>query len=223
MAVVIDPLKPAINTLTIPDFKKENTALLVVDMQYFDASPDFGLVVDCRNKGIDVSYYVDRLALITANIKKLIDVCREKGVEVIYCTIESQTNSGRDRSNIHKFAGFHVDPGSKGGAIIEEIAPLPGELLLRKTCSGVFNGTNIDQLLHNMNIENLMVTGVVTNQCVDTAIRDAADRGYNVTMVEDGCGAVHPTLHEATIEILGGVYCRLACTYEAIENVKRSY
>lgn len=220
MACVIDPLKAICGPLTIPPFKKEDTALLVVDMQYYDAAPDYGLVENCRKAGVDVSYYVDRLKLITKNIADLIAVCRENGVEVIYCTIESQTNSGRDRSYIHKCAGFHAAPGSKDGAIIEELAPLPGEILLRKTCSGVFNGTNIDQLLHNMGIRNLITVGVVTNQCVDTAVRDAADRGYSVTLLEDGCAAFHPTLHEATIEILRDLYCRMSDTASAIENIK---
>lgn len=220
MSVVIDPLKAVVEDLVIPPFKKEDTALLVVDMQYYDACPTYGLVENCRKAGVDVSYYVERLELITKNIAEMIDVCRKRGVEVIYCTIESLTNSGRDRSYMHKSCGFHAAPGSKDGAIIEELAPAPGEILLRKTCSGVFNGTNIDQLLHNMGIRNLITVGVVTNQCVDTAVRDAADRGYSVTLLEDGCAAFHPTLHEATLGILGGVYCRICNTQDAIANIE---
>ncbi len=222
MSIVIDPLKAIVEPLTIPAYSKEDTAVLVVDMQYYDASPTYGLVESCRTAGVDVSYYVERLELITKNIKSLIDCSRANGVEVIYCTIESLTNSGRDRSYMHKSCGFHAPPNSKDGAIIEEIKPQEGEILLRKTCSGVFNGTNIDQILHNMQIRNLIVVGVVTNQCVDTAVRDAADRGYNVTLLDDACAAFHPTLHEATLEILGGVYCRVSTTDVATKNIESS-
>lgn len=219
MAILIDPLKQILEKLTIPDFKKEDTALLVVDMQYYDAYPDYGLVKICKEAGIDVTYYEDRLRLITGNIKKLLGACREKGLNVIYCTIESLTPDGRDRSTMHKATGLNAQPGSKDAAIIEEIKPQEGEILLRKTCSGVFNGTNIDQILHNMHIDNLIVVGVVTNQCVDTAVRDAADRGYVVTLVEDACAAFHPSLHEGTLDILGDVYCRVCATEEAITNI----
>lgn len=222
MGCVIDPLKVIMDELTIPAYKKDDTAVLVVDMQYYDAAPDYGLVENARKAGVDVTYYCDRLALITKNIKRLIDCARAKEVPVIYCTIESLTPSGIDRSYMHKAAGLNAQPGSKDGKILEEIAPLEGEILLKKTCSGVFNGTNIDQILHNIGIRNLIVTGVVTNQCVDTAVRDAADRGYSVTLLEDGCAAFHPTLHEATIEILDGIYARISDTDAAIANIAAS-
>ncbi len=220
MAVVFDPLKAATTPLTIPPFKKEDTAFLIVDMQNLDANPNYGLVESCRQLGVDVSYYCERLELITKNIAKLADVCREKGLQVIYCTIESLTPGGRDRSYEHKAVGHNVEPDSFGGAIIDELTPKTGDILLKKTCSGVFNGTNIDQLLRNLEVRNLIVTGVVTNQCVDTAVRDAADRGYSVTLLEDGCAAFHPTLHEAEMVILDGIYARISDTAATIANIR---
>ncbi len=222
MAVVIDPLKVATTPLSIAPYKREDTALLIVDMQNYDANPNYGLVESCRKLGVDVAYYCERLDLITKNIKELAQVCRDKGLQVIYCTIESLTPGGRDRSYEHKAVGNNADPNSKDGAIIDELTPQTGDILLKKTCSGVFNGTNIDQLLRNMDIRNLIVTGVFTNQCVDTAVRDAADRGYAVTLLDDGCAAFHPTLHEAELIILDGIYARISNTADAIKNIREN-
>ncbi len=219
---VTDPLKKLLAPLNEVELVSNKTALLVVDMQYLDAHPDFGLVQTAREQGIDTSYYEERLKLITGNIQTLLKAAREKGLEVLYCTIESLTKDGRDRSLEHKNANLHAEKGSKGGEIIEEIKPLEDEIVLRKTCSGVFNGTNIDQLLRNLKIENLIVVGVVTNQCVDTAVRDAADRGYEVVLVEDSTAAFHESLHQASIEILSGVYCRVNSTEEVIQNINRN-
>jgi nicotinamidase-related amidase len=219
---VTDPLKKILAPLNEVQLTKDNSAILVVDMQYLDAHPDYGLVQTARNEGIDTSYYENRLQLITKNIQALLADCRENGLEVIYCTIESLTKNGRDRSLEHKNANLHAEPGSKDGAIIEEIKPQDDEIVLRKTSSGVFNGTNIDQILRNMKIENLMVVGVVTNQCVDTAVRDAADKGYEVVMAEDACAAFDESLHQASVEILSGVYCRVQSTEEVLKNIERN-
>ena len=219
---VVDPLKPILAPLEDVNLESDKSALLVVDMQYLDAHPDYGLVQTAKKNGIDTSYYEERLQLITANIKDLLNTSRENHIEVIYCTIESLTQDGRDRSLEHKKANLHAAPHSKDGSVIEELSPLPDEMVLKKTCSGVFNGTAIDQILRNLKIENLIVTGVVTNQCVDTAVRDAADRGYSVVLVEDGCAAFHESLHQASIEILQGVYCRVKSTEEVLANILES-
>jgi nicotinamidase-related amidase len=110
------------------------------------------------------------------NIARLIERCRNEGYEIIYTKIKALTKDGRDKSKIHKDL-LDYSKGTKDTEIIEELKPLDDEIVLTKTCSGVFNGTNINQLLINLGIQNLIITGVVTNQCVDTAVRDAADRG----------------------------------------------
>ncbi len=73
--------------------------------------------------------------------------------------------------------------------------PLENEIVLPKTASGVFNATAIDKILRNLGIENLVITGVVTDNYVENAVRDACDRGFAVILVEDGCAAVTEELH----------------------------
>ena len=79
----------------------------------------------------------------------------------------------------------HVAVGSFEHEIVDELAPLPGELVLDKNASSPFNGTGIDQLLRNLGVETLVLVGVATDMCVETTGRDAADRGYNVIVAED--------------------------------------
>ncbi len=218
---VVDPLKSILAPTGEVSLTKDDTALLIIDMQYLDAHPDYGLVLTAKKEGIDTSYYEERLKLIIKNIEELLHMSREKGVEVIHVTIESLTRSGRDRNDIHKWTDLHAPPGSKLAAIIEELEPIEEEMVFKKTCSGVFNGTNIDQVLRNIGIKNLIVVGVVTNQCVSTAVRGAADRGYFVTLVEDACAAFSESLHQASVEILGGEYCYVNSTSEVLNKINK--
>jgi nicotinamidase-related amidase len=84
-------------------------------------------------------------------------------------------------------------------------------MLLPKTSSGVFNSTNIEYLLRNLGITHLVVAGIMTDQCVDMTVRDAADRGFMVTCVADACGAATPERHANALQAFGG-YCWLADT-----------
>ena len=93
----------------------------------------------------------------------------------------------------------------------DEIAPGADDIVIPKTSSGVFNSTNIDYVLRNLGIHYLVISGVVTDQCVDMAVRDAADRGYLVTLVHDACATYTPERHEAALKAFGG-YCWIADT-----------
>lgn len=223
--IVVDPLKKAWGQMSEAqpiELKKEKTALLVVDMQYYDAHKDYGLVKEARENGVDTSYYEQRLELITSNIQKLLASCRNHNMEVIYAKIESLKMDGRDRSLCHKYGKCHVLPNSKEGEILEEIKPENDEIVLSKTSSGVFSGTNIDQILRNLGIENLIVVGVCTTKCVDTAVRNAADIGYEVVLVEDATADFHPSLQQSSLEILGSCYCRIHTTEEVLNNISRN-
>ncbi|NBY25792.1 MAG: cysteine hydrolase [Betaproteobacteria bacterium] len=97
------------------------------------------------------------------------------------------------------FNEFQNFVGSREHEILDELKPLPGEHVLRKTTIGAFASTNIDSLLRALGCEQLYLTGVSTNMCVETTAREAADRGYGVTLVEDACGTTHEDLHQVTM------------------------
>ena len=71
--------------------------------------------------------------------------------------------------------------------MLDEIAPADDEMIFRKTSSSVFISTNIDYVLRNLGMRSLIVTGIMTDQCVESAVRDACDLGYLVTLVTDAC------------------------------------
>ena len=129
----------------------------------------------------------------------------------MHTIIRSLTADGRDRSLDHKLTPIHIAPDDPAGDPVAELAPHRDEILLPKTSSGVFNSTNVDYLLRNLGTRTLIVAGLMTDQCVDMAVRDAADRGYLVTCVADACLAGTPERHATALSAFGG-YCRQADT-----------
>jgi ureidoacrylate peracid hydrolase len=125
----------------------------------------------------------------------------------MYTTIESLTKDGRDRSLDYKITGFNVPKGSWDGRVIDALAPGDDEIVLPKSSSSVFVSTNIDYLLRCMGKQQLIVSGVLTDQCVESAIRDACDLGYLVTQVTDACATFGTERQQASLRAIRG-YCR---------------
>jgi nicotinamidase-related amidase len=152
------------------------------------------------------------------NIRRLLDAFRGAELEVIYTVMENLTADGRDRSLDYKLSGIDIAKGSWEAKVIDELAPARDEIVLPKTSSSVFNSTNLDYLLRNIGIEDVFVVGFLTDQCVDHAVKDGADRGYYMTCVHDACAAETEVLHEAAISCFKG-YCRLLSTAETLALV----
>ena len=113
--------------------------------------------------------------------------------------------------------------GSREHDILDELKPLPGEHVLRKTTIGAFASTNIDSLLRALGCEQLYLTGVSTNMCVETTAREAADRGYGVTLVEDACGTTHEDLHHNTMRNFQRLFGRVRSTAESLAELGASH
>ena len=207
----------------LPEFKLERSkmALLIIDMQYLDAHPDFGIGRRAKeNKTFHkFVYYFDAVREIIPRIQAMQKVSRERGIEVIFVRIASYVKDCRDVSLAHKRLNLLAPAGSKEAQVLEELAPLENEIVLNKGCSGVFNGTAIDQILRNMGIETLIVCGVVTDGCVETAVRDASDRGYNVILLSDACATSSPEDHAHALRILNNSSCKLKTTQEMINLI----
>ena len=154
------------------------------------------------------------------NVARLQAAFRARHLEVIHTRIQSLTRDGRDRSPGHKRLGLHAPPGSKEAEFIESVAPLDDEIVINKTASGVFNSTNIEYVLRNLDIDGLFVVGVYSNECVSTAIRDACDRGFYVTLISDACTTVTPELQQATMTTMKDRYARVFTTAEAIDELR---
>lgn len=227
----VDPLKESYRESIIehPDrpkaIKKKNIALLCIDMQYLDAKEGFGVFSDITSSGVPKEaqeYYFKSLEkVVLPNVKKLQECFRNLDLEVIHIRIQSLTNDGRDRSNGHKNLNLLAPPNSKEAEFLEEVAPEGDEIIINKTSSGVFVSSNIYYVLKNLNIDSLWVTGVYTEECVSTTVRDASDLGFLVTLIEDGCTSVTPERHDFTIATLRDRYTRILKTDDAIAEIEQ--
>jgi nicotinamidase-related amidase len=227
----IDPLKEAYresithSPAVTRSLELHKTALLCIDMQYLDAAPGFGVFADADASGVPheaQEYYFNRLdEIVLPNVRRLQDAFRERELEVIHTRIQSLTIDGRDRSPGHKRLNLHAAPESKEAEFLEQIAPIENEIVINKTASGVFTSTNIQYILRNMEITGLFVVGVYSNECVSTAIRDACDLGFYVTLISDGCATVTPELQQATITTMKDRYARVLTTDEAIAEIRK--
>jgi nicotinamidase-related amidase len=227
----IDPLKEAYresithSPAVTRSLQLHKTALLCIDMQYLDAAPGFGVFADADASGVPheaQEYYFNRLdEIVLPNVRRLQDAFRERELEVIHTRIQSLTIDGRDRSPGHKRLNLHAAPESKEAEFLEQIAPIENEIVINKTASGVFTSTNIQYILRNMEITGLFVVGVYSNECVSTAIRDACDLGFYVTLISDGCATVTPELQQATITTMKDRYARVLTTDEAIAEIRK--
>lgn len=144
-------------------------------------------------------------------MQRLQKAAREAGLEVLYTTIESLTLDGRDRSLDYKISGFNVPKGSWDGKVLDAIAPQGDEIVLPKSSSSVFVSTHIDYILRNLGVQQLIISGVLTDQCVESAIRDACDLGYLVTQVTDACATFGEARQAASLSAIRG-YCRQVTT-----------
>jgi nicotinamidase-related amidase len=227
----IDPLKDSYresiteSPAVIESLAKHHTALLVIDIQYLDAAPGHGVFADLVTSTVPLEaqqYYFHRLkTTVLPNVRRLQDSFRGHGLEVIHTRIQSHTKDGRDRSPGHKRLGLHAAPGSKEAEFLPEVAPVGDEIIINKTASGVFNATNLEYILRNLGVTGLYITGVYTNECVSTAVRDACDLGFYVTLVDDACATVTEELQNATIRTIKDRYARVLTTDEAVKEIRQ--
>jgi nicotinamidase-related amidase len=99
--------------------------------------------------------------------------------------------------------------GEEGHGIIDELAPTPGEIVLDKPGKGAFYATDLELMLRNRAITSLVVTGVTTEVCVHTTVREANDRGFECLVLEDCCGSYFPEFHEVGLRMIaaqGGIF-----------------
>jgi len=192
----------------------DNTALLIIDLQKGEYNPEL-----IKEKPQD-NYMWDRIKnVVLPNGKKIIEKCRRNKIEVIYTVIESYTQDGRDRGIDYKISGTFCPKNSKGAEVIDEIKPLENEIIIPKTSSSVFNSTNIEYVLRNLSIQYLMIFGIVTDQCVETAVRDGCDKGFLITLIEDACSTHTQERHDNSLKGVKG-YCRIRKTKDILEEIK---
>lgn len=221
MSRAVSPRNPYIGwrqRLPEPELLRNDTALVVIDMQYGCASADHGIHKQRREQGFldGLDYIAERIDFIVPNIARLQQAFRERGMEVVFARICAMTKDGRDRSKAHKDLKNHSPDGSREAMILDELAPVGDELVFDKTGGSVFNSTTIHYVLGNMGIRKLVFVGMMTGGCVESSLRDAKDLGYDVIMVADGTGTWTAAMQENSEQVVDEVFGKVKDTGEVI-------
>ena len=201
----------------------KSTALLIVDMQpVFVRRPQIENPTEFDKKEAIrwEPFYRQVEDVVIPNNQRLLAGFREKGLPVFFARIISQKKDGSDRSLDQKGTGYnalHLLENDPAGQVIEELAPLEDEVVIRKTTDSALTGSNLRLMLHNMGIDTVVVTGVLTDQCVSGTVRSLADESYKVWLIEDGCMAATHEIQEHELTVLNNIYCHVINTDECLE------
>ena len=214
----------------LPSFPLDpaKTALLIVDFQYYDSHPDYGLGPVLRARYPRLADYFFPLAeTALRNTKLLLKSFREHRRRVIYLTNGPELPDGADyflprraadQELQAKSGNITVFPrGTFEHSIRAEVAPQRGELVINKVSTSAFNSTGFDQILRRLGVANLIITGVTTEACVDSTARDAADRSYCCVLVEDGCAAWDKASQEGTLRTFARCFGMVKTTAEVMD------
>lgn len=212
-----------------PEIKLDpkKTALLIVDMQNEFILRDFGEALEFKAMGEWERWipFHDRLDdIVIPNTQKLLKFFRDNKLTVTFGRIACLREDGEDRSPVQKSEGWNnmlMPVNSFSAQMIDELAPLENEIVVNKTTDSVTTGTNYLMLLRFMGIETVVVTGIVTDQCVASTVRGLADDGLQVICVEDCCAAGSMEHHNAELTIMNKIYCEVMSSDEVIDLIKK--
>jgi ureidoacrylate peracid hydrolase len=205
------------------EIEPAHTALLFVDVQKYNCTWEGGEYAHLEAAEKERTYGRFFRTLEDSGLPNMVALqraCRRAGIEVTYTVIESLTAAGRDRSLDYKITGFNVPKGSPDAHMVDELAPVADEIVFPKTSSSVFISTNIDYVLRNLGTRYLIIAGCLTDQCVDSAVRDACDLGYLVTVPTDACVTLTEERQTSSLRNNRG-YCRQRTTREVLDEIAR--
>lgn len=193
--------------------KKEETALLVIDIQNTYLQPSDDPIERQR-----WAAFLDRMnSLVIPHAADLIDLFRNNDMDVVFARIACLKENGKDRSLSQKKPGWNyllLPKDSHDSKIVPELAPQKDEIVVCKTTDSALTGTNLRLILRNMNIKNVVIVGIFTDQCISSSVRSLADESFNVVVVEDCCAAGSDDLHYKELEILNMIYCHVVSSEE---------
>jgi nicotinamidase-related amidase len=189
------------------------TVLLCIDVQNYGLAPK----PTAEEQARWVPFYDRMHETVIPNLRALQQTFRDHNIDVVHARIACLLDDGRDRSLSQKMPGWNnllMPTKTEESQIIDELAPVDGEIVVTKTTDSALTGTNLRLVLSNMGIRNVVVTGIYTDQCVSSTVRSLADESFNVVLVEDCCAAGTDDLHRRELEIINMIYCHVLSSAE---------
>ena len=192
----------------------ERTALLVIDMQR-----DF---LDPRGYAAKAGLDTAPLQAAIAPVRKLLDAARAAGLMIVHTReghvadlsdcppykLARSRNAGAEIGSPGPLGRLLVR-GEPGHDFIDELQPEAGEIVIDKPGYSAFAHTDLDHRLRVRDIETLLLSGITTEVCVSSTLRDAVDRGYRCITIGDACASAFPDLHDAALRMIaveGGIF-----------------
>lgn len=174
-------------------------ALLVIDMQNGWCHPEGAMTRAGANMSAQQA--------VVPNVRRLIEACRALGMPILFSIQEhlpEDVTQQRRRIASH-LAKRNILPAPRGTWDAELVAPIrdvsrPGDYIIVKHRMSMFYSTTLESVLHMLGATHLVVSGVSTNVCVESTVRDAYFRDYDITVVEDCVAGTFPALNQATLE-----------------------
>lgn len=211
-----------------------SSALVLVDLQYGSAGPDHGYAKVYRAIGYGdvLEGYLQRIRdVVVPGVRRLQDAFRAAGAPVVFLTVGTIVGDVSDMPPRFRRGAQHwiergleppyARPGTREIQVLDEIAPRPGEPVITKTSASGFTGSALEAVLRNRGVREIAFCGVATTYCVESTLRDAADRGYDVVLVEDGCADVTPEIHERGLRSCGA-FGRVARADDVVAELRAS-
>ncbi len=159
------------------------------------------IVIDMLNDFVGGKLGFERAKAIVPNIKRLLDFAHERGIQVIYIC-DAHTPEDHEL----KLWGEHAMAGSEGAQVVPELKPTKNDSILEKSTYDIFFNTDMDEMLRGMGVNRLVLTGVVTEICVQNSAGGGFLRGYEVTVLEDCVASPDESLQHASLEYMKRVY-----------------
>jgi len=211
-----------------PDFDIEpnKTALVLIDIQKI-ASPE-PFVKAAIKKGLPekdvkeaVMDYEKRFWAAVENSSRILKACRAKGIHIVHVHLEAPTRNPLHTAKVNRKIGLIVPPASEECESLDQVKPLPDELIINKTNGGAFSGTNLDFVLRNMDVQSLIMVGFLTDECVAATAYHASDLGYDVLLARDACATHRNEAHEALIWSLDDMCLKVHTTDEVLKKLEK--
>ncbi|MFN0055319.1 MAG: cysteine hydrolase family protein [Planctomycetales bacterium] len=219
-----------------PEFDVDwgRAALVLVDLQNYGCNPQVGVPRMLLDQYPRIAeYYVPRLEqTVIPNARRMLEAFRSASRRVLFTRHGPWLADGRDmikrrrRRDAASVAETRTPTlwhkGTYEHEVIDALQPAPGELVIDKNTSSAFNSTGIEWLLRNLELETLVLTGMATDMCVETTARDAADRGFNVILVEDATATFFERHHRAALSGFARVFGQVWNTRQVLSALSKA-